>query len=70
MLRSASVCGVICALAFAAGAADRAQAAILVSGDQIALTAIEESPNAGAAYPVQLTVVRIAERANSSTFHR
>jgi PEP-CTERM motif len=56
MLRLASVCGVICALAFAAGAADRAEAAILVSGDQVALTAIEESPNAGAAYPVQLTV--------------
>ena len=56
MLRSASVCGVICALAFAAGAAGRAEAAILVSGDQVALTAIEESPNAGAAYPVQFTV--------------
>ena len=55
--RLAPLCaGITGALVLLGVATDRADATVLVSGDQIALTAIEESPNAGAAYPVQLTV--------------
>ena len=55
--RLVGVCaGAISALALIGAMADGAAAAILVAGDQVALTAIEETPNAGAAFPVQLTV--------------
>src|SRR5690349_18298895 len=55
--RLVGVCaGAISALALIGAMADGAAAAILVAGDQVALTAIEETPHAGAAFPVQLTV--------------
>ena len=55
--RLASVCaGAIGAFALIGAMADGAAAALLVAGDHVALTAVEETPNAGAAFPVQLTV--------------